>query len=104
MSIISTILPCPIRNDNDFTKVQENYYKHILNLSKYNEVFEKLYQLLEPLLSKDDNRSSISLFDEFLMVLVKLRLGVPSEALGYRFHVSSTQVSVIFRKWITLVS
>ena len=37
------------------------------------EVFEKLYQLLEPLmLSKDDNKSSISLFDELLMVLVKL--------------------------------
>ena len=68
------------------------------------KVFEKLYQLLEPLLSKDDNKSSISLFDELLMVLVKLRLGVPNEDLGYRFHVSSTRVSVIFQKWITLVS
>ena len=32
------------------------------------EVFEKLYQLLEPLLSKDDKKSSISLLDELLMV------------------------------------
>ena len=68
------------------------------------KVFEKLYQLLEPLLSKDDNKSSISLFDELLMVLVKLRLGVPNEDLGYCFHVSSTRVSVIFEKRITLVS
>ena len=68
------------------------------------EVFEKLYQLLEPLLSKDDKKSTISLFDELLMVLVKLRLGVPNEDLGYRFHVSSSWVSVVFHKWITLMS
>ena len=34
------------------------------------EVFEKLYQLLEPLLSKDDKKSTISLFDELLMVFI----------------------------------
>ena len=60
------------------------------------EVFEQLYQLLEPLLSKDNSKSVISLFDELLIVLVKLRLGVPNEDLGYRFGVSSSWVSVIY--------
>ena len=68
------------------------------------EVFEKVYKLMEPLLSKDDKKSTISLFDELLMVLVKLRLGVPNQDLGYRFHVSSSWVSVVFHKWITLMS
>ena len=68
------------------------------------EVFEKLYQLLEPLLSKDDKKSTTSLFDELLMVLVKLRLGVPNEDLGFRFHELSPWLSVVFHKWITLMS
>ena len=68
------------------------------------DIFERLYQLLEPLLSKDDRRSSILLFDEFLMVLVKLHLGVPNEDLAYRFRVSTSLVSRIFQKWTTLMS
>ena len=68
------------------------------------EVFEQLYQLLEPLLSKDNSKSVISLFDELLIVLVKLCLGVTNEDLGYRFGVSSSWVSVIFHKWITVMS
>ena len=59
---------------------------------------------MEPLLSKDEKKSIISLFDELLMILVKLRLRIPNEDLGYCFHVSSFWVSVVFHKWITLMS
>ena len=38
------------------------------------------------------------------MTLVKLHLGVPNEDLGYRFGVLSSWVSVVFHKWITLMS
>ena len=61
-------------------------------------------QLLGPLLSKDNQKSIISLFDEHLMVFVKWCLGVPNEDLGYRFHVLSSWVRVVFHHWIMLMS
>ena len=68
------------------------------------KVFKGLYLLLEPLLKKDYNKSSISLLDELLMVLMKLRLGVPNEDLGYRFKINPSRVSIIFHKWILIMS
>ena len=37
-------------------------------------------------------------------MLIKLRLGVPNEDLGYRFDITLAMVSMIFHKWITLMS
>ena len=68
------------------------------------DVFKGLYQLLEPLLLKDESKSYISLIDELLLVLVKLRLGVPNHDLGYRFNISSSTVGTIFHKWIDVMS
>ena len=68
------------------------------------EVFEGLFELLQPLLSKDLSKSSCPLFDELLLVLMKLRLGVPNDDLGYRFNITSAAVSSIFEKWIHLMS
>ena len=72
-------------------------------LLKY-KVYEGLFQLLEPLLSKDPSRSKCSLSHQFLLVLMKLRLGVPNEDLGYRFNITSAAVSSVFQKWINSMS
>ena len=40
-------------------------------------------------------------FQEFIMVLIKLRLNVPFQDLGYRFLVSVSTVSWNFCSWIT---
>ena len=66
--------------------------------------FQGLFQLFEPLLSKDESKSRLLLVDELLLVLMKLRLAVPNDDLGYRFDVTPTAVSSIFHKWIDVMS
>ena len=64
------------------------------------KLYHGLFKLLEPLLMKEVSKSCCTLFDEFLMVLIKLRLGVPNDDLAYRFNISIPYVSHIFQKWI----
>ena len=53
---------------------------------------------------KEVSKRCCTLFDEFLMVLIKLRLGVPNDDLAYRFNISIPYVSHIFQKWIQIMS
>lgn len=50
---------------------------------------------------KPHHRHSLSLFHQFLVVLMKLRLGYPDQELGYRFGVHQTTISRIFVRWIS---
>ena len=68
------------------------------------KVYHGLFKLLEPLMKTNCNKSCPSLFDEFLMVLMKLCLGTPNEDLGYRFDIDSSRVSHTFHKWIHVMS
>ncbi|XP_015777712.1 PREDICTED: uncharacterized protein LOC107355644 [Acropora digitifera] len=49
---------------------------------------------------KIGRQRKLSNFQEFIMVLVKLRLGLFNRDLAYRFKVSENTVSLIFRTWI----
>lgn len=51
------------------------------------------------------NRKSKTLtaFQELIMVLMKLRLNVPQQAVAYRFDVSQSIVSRIFLSWVTVM-
>ena len=46
----------------------------------------------------------LDLEQEFLLTLMKLKLGLINEDLAFRFMVSSTTVSSVFIKWIKLMS
>ena len=46
---------------------------------------------------------TLSLFQEFVMVLIKLRLNVPNLDLAYRFEVSLSTVSRIFKAWMEVL-
>ena len=46
---------------------------------------------------------NLSRFQEFVMVLIKLRLNVPLQDLAYRFVVSVTTVSRIFSYWMVVM-
>ena len=42
-------------------------------------------------------------FDEFLLVMVKLRLNLQNKDLGYRFKISKSSVSQISHKWLNIL-
>nr|XP_054919818.1 uncharacterized protein LOC126516758 [Dermacentor andersoni] len=46
------------------------------------------------------NRNSLTLFQEMLIFLIRLRLNVPLQDLAYRFNVSQSTVSRVVNKWI----
>lgn len=66
------------------------------------KLFVGLFQILEPVAR--ERSFGMHLIDEFFLVLVKLRLGVPHKDLAYRMNVSRSTISDIFQKWITLMS
>ncbi len=47
--------------------------------------------------------SALSLFQQFLVVLMKLRLNVPDQDIAYRFGVSQSVISKNFKKWINVM-
>ena len=50
--------------------------------------------------SRPERPRKLTTFQEFLLVLMKLRLGLFNKNLAHRFRVSLTSISVIFRTWI----
>ncbi|XP_038068247.1 uncharacterized protein LOC119737753 isoform X2 [Patiria miniata] len=46
------------------------------------------------------NRNSLTKFQEFVMVLMRLRRNLPLQDLGYRFNVASSTASRLFERWI----
>lgn len=69
------------------------------------KLFMCVYELLEPLMIEKNPRLSRSeLLDEFLLVLMKLRLGIPHKDLARRFKKRENAVSEIFHKWIDVLS
>jgi len=50
-----------------------------------------------------DLKSSLTKFEEFVLVMIKLRLNVPNKELAFRFHIRKATVSRIFAEWINLM-
>ena len=63
--------------------------------------FYGLFTLLEPVMIHNSQRP---LIDDLFAVLVKLRLGLPNEDLAYRLNVDPSYVSIIFHKWLNVMS
>ena len=61
----------------------------------------KTFAFVEPYV----NRRSLYLnkFQEFIMVLIKLRLNVPQQDIAYRFNVSRSVVSRVFSAWLIVM-
>lgn len=65
------------------------------------EVLQKVFSFVEA--HVDRRRAVLCKFQEFCMVLVKLRLAVPHLDLAYRLKISSSSVSRILVTWLTVM-
>ena len=69
-------------------------------------LFDSLSNLLSGVFKKNPNvnHRTISTKDQFLLVLMKLRMGVLNKDLAYRFGISPGRVSQLFHEWIDVMS
>ena len=65
------------------------------------DVLKATFSFISPFVTR--RSKSLSLFQEFIMVLMKLRLNVPLQDLAYRFGVSLSTVSRTFSTWLTVM-
>ena len=49
------------------------------------------------------HRHSLSLFHQFLLVLMKLCLNCPDQDLAYRFNINQSTISRMFQRWISVM-
>lgn len=65
------------------------------------EILKKTFSFVSPRVTR--HPLLLSKFQEFVLVLIKLRLGVPHQDLAYRFNVSRAVVSRIIVIWLTVM-
>ena len=65
------------------------------------DVLKATFSFISPFVTR--RSKSLSLFQEFIMVLMKLRLNVTIQDLAYRFGVSLSTVSRTFSIWFTVM-
>ena len=86
--------------DQDYFRGDDDKVKFYTGLPSF-EVFMKTSAFIEPYV----NRRSLYLnkFQEFAMVLIKLRLNVPQQDIASRFYVSRSVVSRVFDAWLIVM-
>ena len=62
------------------------------------EILNFVFELVSPFASR--RSQTLSPFQEFIMVLIKLRLNVPFQDLAYRLNISVPTVSRTFHSWL----
>ena len=82
-------------NDSD-AKVK--YYTGLPSYGVLKAVFDFVYPCV-----RNYSRTVLPLFDQFLMVLVRLRLNMDIEHLSYHFQLHASNVSRTLRRWITVL-
>ena len=95
---LKTVMSSPaLRMADD--DVQTKFYTGLPSYKIFALLLDKLKTVV-PLYS----RLGLEANDQFLMVLMKLRLAVPNQDLAFRFGVHVTRVSKIFHHWINIMS
>ena len=72
-----------------------NLYTTLPNFKVLKAVFDHVYKTLP-----SDGVTKLSPFQEFMLVILKLRINPPLEFLAYQFRISPATVSRIFMKWL----
>ena len=83
--------------DQDYFSNDDDKVKFFTGLPSF-EVLKKTFDFVAPYVKRKS--LLLSKFQEFIMVLMKLRLNVPHQDLAYRFNVSRSLVSRAFCSWM----
>ena len=86
--------------DKNYFKEDNGKVSFYTGLPTY-EVLEATFNHVAPHVKR--RTQSLSLFQEMVMVLMKLRLNVPHQDLAYRFGVSMSTVSRTFAHWLVIM-
>ena len=86
--------------DEAFFSGNDDKVKFYTGLPSY-EILLKVYSFVEGHVER--HPQVLSKFQEFVMVLVKLRLAVPHLDLAYRLKIDVSMVSQIFSAWLTVM-
>ena len=65
------------------------------------DVLKVTFDFISPFVTRKSK--TLTLFQEFIMVLIKLRLNVPVQDLAFRFGISLPTVSRTFSAWLTVM-
>ncbi|CAB4045800.1 Hypothetical predicted protein [Paramuricea clavata] len=82
-------------NDNEKTK----FYTGLPNFT----ILMHVFNLLTPYI-KSGTRTSLSKFQQFILVLMRTRLDALLQDLAYRFSISVATASRIFERWIDVMN
>ena len=85
--------------DREFFEADERV-RFYAGLPSY-EILNVMFQHVAPHVNR--RTQTLNKFQEFVMVLMKLRLNVPFQDLAYRFAVSIATVSRIFLAWMVVM-
>jgi hypothetical protein len=80
------------------------FYTGLQNYESFKALYESLVDFgIDSVKETRGPKAKLRLVDEFLMVLMRLRLGLLVKDLEYRFKIAASSVSRIFNKWITFM-
>ena len=95
---------CSAMKTQPFT---EDYFKDSDDKTRFytglpdSHLLTTTFEFVSPYVTR--RTKTLSLFQEFVMVLIKLRLNVPNLDLAYRFEVSLSTVSRVFKAWMEVL-
>ena len=95
---------CSATKTQPFT---EDYFKDSDDITRFYtglpdfHLVTTTFEFVSPYVTR--RTKTLSLFQEFVMVLIKLRLNEPNLDLAYRFEVSLSTVSRVFKAWMEVL-
>lgn len=89
--------------NEDNMKGQDNKVKFYTGLTTFSLLLH-VFNLVSQKVNLQSSKCSLSKFQEFLIVMMRLRLGLAEQDLGYRFGVHQSTVSRIIDRWLAPMS
>ena len=86
--------------DEDYFKNDDEKTRFYTGLPSF-EVLKKTFNFVAPFVAR--RSTTLKNFQEFILVLMKLRINVPYQDLAYRFEISVSTVSRIISEWLTVM-